>query len=95
MNKDIAQKAVAAIERMAEGLEEQQKDHFASMLTILSQCYGKDAKWRGTLLLSDGEKFISVGINSNQYEMAGLVGEAYVILNADIKAEAPESGLYN
>ena len=95
MNKDIAQKAVAAIEKMANGLNEQQKDHFASMLTILSQCYGKDAKWRGTLLLSDGEKFISVGINSNQYEMAGLVGEAYVILNADIKAEAPESGLYN
>ena len=95
MNKEIAEKAVAAIERMAAGLEEQQKDHFASMLTILSQCYGKDAKWRGTLLLSDGEKFISVGINSNQYEMAGLVNEAFVIMSADIKAEAPDNGLYN
>lgn len=95
MNKDIAEKAVAAIERMAAGLEEQQKDHFASMLTVLSQCYGKDAKWRGTLLLSDGEKFISIGINSNQYEMAGLINEAFVIMSADIKAEAPEHGMYN
>lgn len=95
MDEKIAREAMAAIEKMANVMDTQQKEHFASMLTILTKCYGKDAKWRGALLLSDGEKMISVGINSNQYEMAGLVNEAFVIMSADIKAEAPENGLYN
>ena len=95
MNKEIARNAMTAIEKMAHVMSTQQKEHFASMLTILTKCYGKDAKWRGALLLSDGEKMISVGINSNEYELIGLINEAAAVFNADIKAEAPENGLYN
>lgn len=86
---------MAAIEKMANVMDTQQKEHFASMLTILTKCYGKDAQWRGALLLSDGTKIISVGINSNEYELIGLINEAATVFNADIKAEAPENGLYN
>jgi hypothetical protein len=95
MNEEIARNAMKAIEKMAHVMSTQQKEHFASILTILTKCYGEDAKWRGTLLLADGEKFISVGINANEFEVAGLVSEAAVILNTEIKAEAPEHGMYN
>lgn len=95
MDEKIAREAMAAIEKMANVMDTQQKEHFASMLTILTKCYGKDAQWRGALLLSDGEKMISVGINSNEYELIGLINEAAAVFNADIKAEAPENGLYN
>lgn len=95
MNEKIAREAMAAIEKMASVMDTQQKEHFASMLTILTKCYGKDAQWRGAMILSDGEKILSVGINANEYELAGLVNEAFTAFNADIKAEAPENGLYN
>lgn len=95
MNKEVARKSMAAIEKMAAVSSEKQKEHFASVLALLTTCYGPDAQWRGALLLSDGEKFISVGVNANEFEVAGLVSEAAVILNADITAEAPEHGMYN
>ena len=95
MNEEIAHKAVQAIEKAASTMDVQQKEHFASMLTILAQCYGKDAKWRGALLLSDGMKIISIGINSNEYELIGLIHETAAVFNAEIKAEAPENGMYN
>jgi hypothetical protein len=95
MNEEIARKAMTAIEKMAHVMSNQQKEHFASILTILTNCYGENAKWRGALLLADGEQFISVGINANEFEIAGLVSEASVILNTEIKAEAPEHGMYN
>lgn len=95
MNEKIAREAMTAIEKMNNVMDTQQKEHFASMLTILTKCYGKDAQWRGALLLSDGTKMISVGINSNEYELIGLINEAAAVFSADIKAEAPESGLYN
>ena len=95
MNEKIAREAMAAIEKMANVMDTQQKEHFASMLTILTKCYGKDAEWRGALLLSDGTKMISVGINANEYELIGIINEASTVFNADIKAEAPDNGLYN
>lgn len=95
MNEKIAREAMTAIEKMNNVMDTQQKEHFASMLTILTKCYGKDAKWRGALILSDGAQMISVGINSNEYELIGLVNESAAMFNADIKAEAPENGLYN
>lgn len=95
MDEKIAREAMVAIEKAADAMDTQQKEHFASMLTILTKCYGKDAQWRGALLLSDGTKIISVGINSNEYELIGLINEAAAVFNADIKAEAPENGLYN
>ncbi len=95
MNKEIARNAMTAIEKMASVMSTRQKEHFASILTILTKCYGEDAKWRGALLLSDGVQFISVGVNANEFEIAGLVSEAAVIMNTEIKAEAPEHGMYN
>lgn len=95
MDEKIAREAMVAIEKAADAMDTQQKEHFASMLTILTKCYGKDAQWRGALLLSDDTKIISVGINSNEYELIGLINEAAAVFNADIKAEAPENGLYN
>lgn len=95
MNEEIARNAMEAIEKMANVMDEQQKEHFASILTILTKCYGKDTKWRGALLLSDGEKFISVGIHANEFEMTGLIDEAAQIMHADIKADAPEHGMFH
>lgn len=95
MNEEIARKAMAAIEKMANVMDTHQKEHFASILTVLTNCYGTDTKWRGALLLSDGEKFISVGIHANEFEMVGLINEASQILHADIKAEAPDHGMFH
>ena len=50
MNEKIAREAMTAIEKMNNVMDTQQKEHFASILTILTTCYGKDAQWRGALL---------------------------------------------
>jgi hypothetical protein len=95
MNKDIANKAVEAITKAAQDMTTQQKEHFASVLTLLATCYGKDATFGGVLILSDGAKSVLVGINANEFEVAGLVSEAHELIVNDIKAEAPEHGMYN
>jgi hypothetical protein len=95
MNKDIAHKAVEAITKAAQDMTTQQKEHFASVLTLLATCYGKDATFGGVLILSDGTKNILVGVNANEFEVAGLVSEAHELIVNEIKAEAPEHGRYN
>jgi len=95
MNKDIANKAVEAIAKAAQDMTTQQKEHFASVLALLATCYGKDATFGGVLILSDGAKSTLVGINANEFEVAGLVSEAHEHIINDIKAEAPEHGMYN
>jgi hypothetical protein len=95
MNKDIAKKTVEAITKMAQEMDAQQKEHFASVLTLLTTCYGKDATFGGVLILSDGVKSILVGVNANEFEVAGLVSEAHGLIVNEIKAEAPEHGMYN
>lgn len=95
MNKDIANKAVEAIMKVAQDMDTQQKEHFASVLTLLTTCYGKDAKFGGVLILSDGTKQILVGVNANEFEVAGLVSETHAHIVNEIKAEAPEHGMYN
>jgi len=81
--------------KVAQGMDTQQKEHFASVLTLLTTCYGKDATFGGVLILSDGTKQILVGVNANEFEVAGLVSEAHALIVNEIKAEAPEHGMYN
>jgi hypothetical protein len=95
MNKDVANKAVEAITKAAQGMSTQQKEHFASVLTLLTTCYGKDAEFGGVLIISNGTKSILVGVNADEFEVAGLVSETYAVIVNDIKAEAPEHGMYN
>lgn len=95
MNEEVVRKAMSAIEKMAAEMDETQKDHFASVLTLLANCYGEKPKWRGSLVMSDGTRVIALGINANEYELTGLIHAAHNVLNANIAAEAPDSGLYN
>ena len=95
MNKEIAKKTIEAITKMAQSMDDQQKEHFASVRTLLTTCYGKDATFGGVLIISNGDKSILVGVNADEFEVAGLVSETYAAIVNDITAEAPEHGMYN
>ncbi len=81
MNEQIAQTAMAAIDKVATEMTTAQKEHFAQVLTWLVGCYGKAPKSRAVLVMSDDESLHTVAINATEDEAAGLL--AYLFAHLD------------
>lgn len=90
IDTDIAQAAVIAITKLSKHATRQQKEHFTQALTILAQCYGDDAKYRGVLIMSNDEEMATLSINADPWETAGLVHLCYDQLNLKAFQKMPE-----
>ncbi len=90
IDQELAQAAVKAIERLAKVGTKQQKEHFVQVLTALANCYGDDSTHKCVMLVSNDDDFMTMVINADPWEAAGLVQMSYDNLNLKVFQKMPD-----
>ena len=95
MNKELADTALAAIEKRSSEMSEEQKNHFAALITMLLSCYGHKPLCRGMLILADENTVNTFGINADEFEMNGMIETVRENVHDMLKHDAPAQGMMN
>ena len=95
MNKELADTALAAIEKRSSEMSEEQKNHFAAVITMLLACYGRKPLCRGMLILADENSVNTFGINADEFEMNGMIEAVRDSVHDMLKHNAPTQGMMN
>ncbi len=95
MNKELADTALAAIEKRASDMTEEQKNHFAALVTMLLSCYGKHPIARGVLILANADTVNTFGINADEFEINGLIESVRESVHDMLQHDAPAQGMMN
>lgn len=90
VDQELAQAAIKAIERLARIGTKAQKEHFTRVITALAECYGKDSPNKCVMLVSTDEDFMTMVINADPWEAAGLVQMSYDNLNLKVFQKMPD-----
>lgn len=91
IDNDMAKAAVSAIECLSRKGTQQQKEHFTKVITTLAECYNEEANQHAVLLVSNEDVLITISINADPWETAGLVQMSYDTLNLKAFQKMPES----
>ncbi len=91
VDTELAQAAIKAIERLAKHGTKDQKEHFTRVITALAHCYGEDSKHHAVLLVSSEDEMMTMAINADPWETAGLVQMCYDNMNLKVFQKMPET----
>lgn len=88
---DRWKKAMAAVD----SADDEQREHFKRIILLVAECYGKESKCKGVLVVDVGDKLAVAGINTNDMEAAGLLLVATEGMMDIETTHAPDKSMYN
>lgn len=93
--RELLAAASAALEKLQTTADDEQKKHFLMMLALLTTCYGTGASSRGVLILANKTHTTTMGINADEFEIAGMVDECHTIMGLCHNADKPAPEMLN
>ena len=91
VDKELAQAAIKAIERLSREGTTKQKEHFTQVLAKLADCYGDDSTSHALVLISDENSMCTMSINADPWEAAGLIQMCYDNMNLKVFQQMPDN----
>lgn len=91
IDKELAQAAIKAIERLSREGTTKQKEHFTQVLAKLADCYGDDSTSHALVLISDEDNMYTMSINADPWEAAGLIQMCYDNMNLKVFQKMPDN----
>lgn len=90
VSKDISTAAMKAIMTLSKSATKSQKEHFAQVLTMLADCYRDDSNRKVVMLVHTEDAMVTMSINADPWDTAGMVSECYDKLNIQAFQKMPE-----
>jgi len=91
VDKELAQAAIKAIERLSREGTTKQKEHFTQVLAKLADCYGDDSTSHALVIVQSDDSLYTLSINTDQWEAAGLIQMCYDNMNLKVFQQMPDN----
>jgi len=95
-------KQMNVIEAIVEVVKElQEKDDrdvytsFLRMLALVTAAHSPDSGTKCVLIYTDGESFLTLGANTDSFEMAGLIDTLHKRNMEEVMSDAPPKEMFN
>jgi hypothetical protein len=86
----LLRETTAVLARMARDCSNEEKTHFTHVIKALAECYVANATSRAVLIVSGEQETMTLSINADMAEMAGMVQSCYDNLNLGALRAMPE-----
>jgi hypothetical protein len=83
-----------AIERLG-NCPKEKRDHFATLIMQLADCYGEDHTSKAVILIDHGEVLAMFSAGADEMAAADMVSKAHEVFMANAVADAPPKELFN
>lgn len=89
------EETAAILQRML-ALQGEERDHFAAVISMLSECYGDEKHSSAVILINTPNDMLRVtSANANELDVAEMINNAAVMMNSLVMEDAPPKELFN
>lgn len=95
MDDEMNRLSREALIRLA-AINEDERRQLGHILTMLADCYGKDAESRAVLVFRRSPEALGImGVNTSDMDAADMVREAADVMNLAVTRDAPAKEMFN
>jgi hypothetical protein len=95
MEDELNRLSLEALARLAT-IDEDERRQLGYILTLLADCYGKDAKGMAVLVFRCNTEALGImGVNTNDMDVVDMVREASEVMNIAVTHDAPAKEMFN